>query len=406
MPTEEATTSRVAATLGRPAAVTAAILGPLGPAQLTCIRSWKEKGYKVVFVHVAQSDKKNFMITGLVDGYLPISQKKLQTRDGVAALSAFLRKHRACGITAVAYGMIAFLWRIRSDLPPGVELWVTSQESLSLLQSKRRQIALATEVGLPVLDTWYVFSEADIKIPAKAFPLAVRPDVVGAISPGFKLLVAASSDELLSIVRSLRRIDHPLVLQPYTKGYNVAVHGYRSPTTGDCDLSAFAVRWMFEGVTLSIHPTRIPPSLATKCRNYIARSKLEGVYHFEFLFERETKTYYFLDLNGRLGGTTGKVFRCGYDEPDILVRAFAGEKISLPALAGSRATTATNKLAILKLILHKLGGSLERYDKIKFPLSTLLYVSIAGLFLWKDEIVSIRYFRSTLAFLYQAARRW
>jgi hypothetical protein len=346
------------------------------------------------------------MLGGLVDGYLQLSPEELKTRDGVASLSDFLQRHRACGITAIAYEIIRFLWQIRTDLPAGVELWVTSQESLSLLQSKRKQIALAEEVGLQLMDTWYVSSEADIKVPANAFPIVLRPDIPRSVSPSFKLLVAGCREKLQSIIQGLNRIDQPLILQPYKNGYNIVVHGYWSPKTASCDLSAFIVKWTFEGVTLSIHPTQIPSSLARKCCEYIARSRVHGVFHFEFLLEKETETYYFLDLNGRMGGTTGKVFRCGYDEPDVLVRAFTGKEISLPELARGRSTTATNKLSVIKLILYRILGRLEKYDDIKFPMPKILYVGFAGLFLWKDEVFSIKYFRSTIIFLYQVARRW
>jgi len=71
----------------------------------------------------------------------------------------------------------------------------------------------------------------------------------------------------------------------------------------------------FEGITLELKPFPIDERIAGCCRNFVNEVGLTGPFHFELLYSAETSIFHYLEINPRLGGTTDKVFRLGFDEP-------------------------------------------------------------------------------------------
>src|SRR5690606_1311455 len=76
------------------------------------------------------------------------------------------------------------------------------------------------------------------------------------------------------------------------------------------------------GVAITLKPQRTDPSLLDRCRHFVDMLGYVGVYHFDLLKDERSDAAYFLEINGRLGGTTAKVHAYGYDEPAMLLRAF------------------------------------------------------------------------------------
>lgn len=372
------------------------ILGPLGPAQLACIRSWTRSGFAVGFVHVTEGNPLP-LIEGAVTSYLQISPDVLQTEAGIVRLHDFLSRHRATGLTCLSYAMARWLTRIKDRLPLETALWVTELNVIDTLESKSMQTQLARKVGLTLLRSFEIGGLIREIIPDNAFPLVVRPDDPTTISPIFKMQFIEDRTALAAFVARFMRIDRPLIAQPYVRGRNFVVHGYRT-RSGESSHQGFLVDRMLDGVTLTLTPAEIPSDLDQKCEQFVNELGLTGIYHFEFLHELESNLYYFLEINGRLGGTTAKVYRCGFDEPGLIPHCYGKEQ---PTVQHIIAVTATSKQALIKCLLRTFRGDTTIFD---YPCGTIgdrLRDLLPGLLLWKDEIIDWRDLRTTIAYFLQ-----
>ena len=79
-------------------------------------------------------------------------------------------------------------------------------------------------------------------------------------------------------------------------------------------MQAFVAPRKFEGVTLTIMPAVFPPNVEQYCRDFVESAGVTGCFHFELLFSPYDNRAWFLEINVRLGGTTDKVTRLGFDE--------------------------------------------------------------------------------------------
>lgn len=372
------------------------ILGPLGPAQLACIRSWARSGFAVGFVHVTEG-RSLPLIKGAVTSYLQISPDVLQTEAGIARLHDFLSRHRATGLTCLSYAMARWLNRIKGRLPLETALWVAELDVIDKLESKSMQNRLARSVGLTLLRSFEVSKLAREIIPDDAFPLVLRPDDPTTVSPIFKMQFIEDRTALTAFVARFVRIDRPLIAQPYVRGRNFVVHGYRT-RSGESGHQGFLVDRMLDGVTLTLTPAEMPPDLDQKCKQFANKLGLTGIYHFEFLHELESNLYYFLEINGRLGGTTAKAYRCGFDEPGLIPHCYGKEWSTIQHII---AVTATSKQALVKCLLRTFRGDTTIFD---YPCGTIkdrLRDLLPGLLFWRDEIIDWRDPRTTIAYFLQ-----
>src|SRR5699024_2858239 len=149
-------------------------------------------------------------------------------------------------------------------------------------------------------------------------PLVLRPDDPSRTRPAFKMEFITNSLELEKFLISLSHFDCTLLGQPFIHGPNLVIHGIRTTNGKHRHLAAFSVKSKLNGVSLTVEPTNLPSHISQGCKSFVDRIGHIGVYHFEFLQDPENGRYYFLEINGRLGGTTGKVFAAGYNEPSHL----------------------------------------------------------------------------------------
>lgn len=383
----------------------AAIVGPFGPAQLTCIRSWKAKGMNVVFIHLAEEDIDVWQIHSLVDDYLRLTTKQYLSEEGRALLFAFLVEKRVNGVTALSYSTIRRIHQLsqHSEWPESLTPWVVRYETLDFLEAKREQTALAESCGMCVAATAYLATSEDVAIVDFPFPWVLRPDGPNSVSPMFKVEFIESISQFANFLSRSVRIQKPVVAQPFLNGTNIVVHGARS-ATGAANLHyAFEVPSMLDGVSLTLRPIPMPEQLAQSCKEFVDRAGIVGVYHFEFRQSDVNDKYYFLEINGRLGGTTGKVFRLNYDEPWLMAQCFNSDSLQPQEL--TLASTASNRLAILKAIRLTFNGRLTVFDYPSGKLHTRLANLFLGVFVWRDEILYRNGLRSGLLFLIDSVRR-
>lgn len=370
-----------------------ALIGPYGPAQIACLRSWRRLGLPVLFVHLG--DRPLPLGQRVASRTVTLPSALAGTPAGAARLAAALREHGADGITCLSESLAGWLHRLHAAGTLPAAPWVAPPEALARLASKAVQTDMAAASGLPVLPTLAV--TRDSVLPPEAFPLVLRPDDPATVAPGFKALLLHRPAELAEVLAGLRRLDRPLVAQRLIVGPNLVVHGARAAATGEVfALAAFRVDRKFEGVTLRMGATALDPALAEGCRRFAAAIGVTGCFHFEFIEDADGRPW-FLEMNGRLGGTTGKVFALGYDEPRHLLAAF------VPALGDDRLRLAsgwaTGKQALVKAALRRLQG---RQDPLDYPLrstAATLAETAAGLLAWREETWRPAWPVTTLAYL-------
>src|SRR5439155_23157230 len=109
---------------------------------------------------------------------------------------------------------------------------------------------------------------------------------------------------------------------------------------------------------------------------------------------------YFLEINTRLGGTTDKVARLGYDEPLLSLQAFGliGPKRAEPA---SCARPVVNKRAILKHMIQAARGRLSALDYPPVSPVRHLWRSSLELVTARDSVLDLRDIRGSMWFYLQ-----
>lgn len=379
-----------------------AIIGPLGPAQLACIRSWTARGWPALFIHLGERPAPA-VLRGMLAGYLHVPNS-VADANCVTWVRGFLDQYRATGLTCLSYNLMRWLHQHEAEWPPTVTLWIATEQALPVLRSKERQIEIARAVGLPLLESMPVGKACAGHIPPQHFPLVLRPDDESKIAPSFKMELIANERKLADFLDSRSRIECSVIGQRFINGPNLVVHGARTRDGVHRHLAGFIVHRKLDGVSLTIEPVQLSPAIAEGCRAFVEHMSHVGIYHFELLFDAHSDTYYFLEINGRLGGTTGKVFAAGYDEPLHLVEAFCDDALTSPACQSHpRAHVYTNKRSVGRAILVAVQGKGTIFDYPGAGSRRSSWALLGGLFRWHDEIFMSGHFRSALAYTMHAA---
>ena len=151
-------------------------------------------------------------------------------------------------------------------------------------------------------------------------------------------------------------------------------------------MQGFLAARKFKGLALTLEAMSIPKELADKAVAFAEHFDLSGVFHLDFVLSESSGEPQFLEVNCRLGGTTGKAVACEYEEPLYLLAAYGLEDppplhVTLPpedasghsaAPAGHRTidthhSNSANKLvanrqALCKYLYRALRGRTERHD--------------------------------------------
>ena len=326
-----------------------------------------------------------------------IHPRELFTEEGLLKIDAFLKEFRATGIMAIQEAVSCWINENRGRMSSEAAIWAAPSPVIQSVLSKGEQLKVAREVGLELLPTYLVDKHLDGigEIPPEQFPLCLRPDGPRSVSPGFKVRLARNAQDLAKSIEQLTRIDQPLLAQPFMNLPNLVVHGSRTVGGKAIGMQAFLVERKFQGVTLTIRPVPMPELLERKCVEFVDRFAMTGCFHFEFLYDARSGRAYFLEINGRLGGTTAKVYACGYDEPLFALESYGVCRCSRPKIQNS---VVAGRHALLKYCVHTLTNRVTSLDyPIEPPLRRLLK-ALHALFTCRDEILSFTDFRGTLAF--------
>ena len=287
------------------------------------------------------------------------------TAQGLKVVVDLVKSVSARALLANDDKILLWLARNRAAFEPGCAVLASSAESLQRLFDKRNQIELAKKSGFTVLPTWLIESVGDVhQIAVEHFPVCIRPSRLDSVQPNFKAEVLDSSLALTHFVQSLSVIREQLIVQPFVSGPNLVVHGVRSPGGQITAMKAFIAYRKHQGFTLALRPERLSPELELCCRKFAELSDLSGSFHYDLLVSSEDGKVYFLEVNARLGGTTDKVWRLGFDEPGALLEAFG----VTPVLAQTRQTPTVPFVVGKRLMAHNLIAALRgRLPVIDFP---------------------------------------
>lgn len=375
------------------------LLGPLVPASLTFARSCKAHNVRPYLLEPGPGPGLWHRYARSWAAGATLGPAREGTPEGLAAIRRYVDAVTADALIAIGDESQHWLAVNRAVLEPRCLLLAPSVSSLEAVSSKDRQIRLALEAGFEVLPTWYLDAPAAVAaIPWSSFPLCLRPSCPAAVEPSFKVRVVQTPEALARILEGLRFVSAPLIAQPFKALPNLVVHGARTEAGRILTMAGFLATRKFEGMTLSLRRWRIPLAVEAACRSFVDAVRLAGCFHFELLCSPTDERAYFLEINARLGGTTDKVTRLGYDEPMLCLAAFGLLDADASRIAPSTSRGVVNKRTVVRHLISALAGKLSEIDyppagRIRSALRSLfeLLVFKDSTFDWRDPWGSIRY---------------
>jgi predicted ATP-grasp superfamily ATP-dependent carboligase len=360
------------------------LVSPWAPVALAVARSLKRRG---IGVHLLQPTAQRFprWSFSVIEGATRLPEALVGTDDGIDMIHADAARVGASALVAVRDQDLLWIAAHRDRFEPACRLLAPTPAWLTTLLSKRRQIDVARRAGLTVLPTHEIERTEDADdVPDAAFPLVLRPDLDGAVNPMFKARMATSRGELRDIIQACRRLDAPLLAQPFQRLPNLLVHGARTVAGEIIASRCYLVPRKLDGVTLALEPVPFPDGLEERCRRFAALAGLTGCYHFEFLFSPADAHAFFLEVNVRLGGTTDKVVRTGFDEPALLLQAYGLLPVQPPRV--ERGRRVVNKRVLIKHIGRALNGTLTELDYPEASRLGHVLASCRDLLVAKDSV--------------------
>ena len=256
------------------------------------------------------------------------------------------------------------LWlAVNQDLLPAeCKFLMSGKETLLDIQSKHDQLPIARRSGFNTLPTWELFQKSDVcGIDPAAYPVCLRPSAPHEVQPQFKIELLQSPSKLKAFLEGRIWGPGPLLVQPFLPLPTVVVHGVRSESGELLALESFIAGMRFEAMSLELRPFPMDGRLAECCRNFANGVGMTGPFHFDLLYSGETSTFHYLEVNPRLGGTTDKVLRLGFDEPLLTLAAY-GFDVRPHQYRAQKGRSVINRRAMLKHISWILRGRLSPLD--------------------------------------------
>lgn len=377
-----------------------AMLGPLGPAQLACFRSWREAGIRTHFIDTEERPLPG-LLRGIVDHYHHVGALRGLDAKALQQVLQVLKEAGSQYLCCLGERLAVRLWQERESFAGLAQVLTIPAELMMRLESKVEQAELGRRAGFDVLPTLLIDADnAERSGPALKFPQVIRPDRAS-LDPAFKAEFIEDASALLRFVLA-RPVSAPrVVAQPFVNGPNVVVHGSRSEHGEVGRMHAFIGRLKHGGVTVSLEPFELPTEVETACCRFVNELELCGVFHFDLMLDPETGRIWFLEVNARFGGTTAKVLAAGYDEPRAMLQAFGLLAVDVNERPLDALRPVVNRMAALKCLLAGIRGKGSRID-YPFPNRTQqVWASLRAICGYRDEVLTLRDLRSALAFLSQ-----
>lgn len=374
------------------------LFGSFNEAFLTSARSYKAHGIKVFFFEI--SEKKNWeKYSSCIEGGIVINPQSIIKSQLKNLFRQYIKDIRADAICAMSEYYHLWLQENKEFfLETNAIILSSNLSSLKFVSNKIDQINLAREIGFNILPTWVITNIEDCNtIPINRYPLCLRPysNHVLERKDNFKVKIIYSIVELRSFI-SNRSLKKGIVVQPFLDLPNLVVHGVRSKNGNILEIEFFRAIRKFKGVTLSLKKNKISIDIKNKCIEFAEKSNFVGCFHFDFLWSEEDSIGYFLESNLRLGGTTGKVMKMGYDEANLLINAFGLKGKNEKNIFLQQFGYVTDKRALCEHILSVLKGTTTQLDHPNFGMLPDLLYSLYELIFVKSSVFSWRDIRGSL----------
>ena len=321
----------------------------------------------------------------------------VHTKEGIGLIASILGRYRDVSLYTISESMAGWLVSNRTELELYTRLLLQDKDVVTNILSKEQQAGAAEKAGLSLLNTYYLTGDTQSlsNIRKEDYPLCIRPSGPGSVRPSFKVEIASDKNSLEEFMSGRKYAGRGIMAQPFLNTPNLVVHGSRRQNGKTIGLQGFLVERKFEGLTLTIRPLDLPEHFLSKCVRFTEIMKIVGPYHFEFLWDKEAGTSWFLEVNARLGGTTAKVYALGYDEPGYLLDAW-GYPVKIQEQILNR--TAASKMVLLKYLLFTLKGKITPLD---YPHGEnrihRIIMAAKGLAVYTDDILSLRDVKSAFS---------
>jgi predicted ATP-grasp superfamily ATP-dependent carboligase len=378
------------------AVFTVALLGEFGAPIVTAARSFRDAGIAVAILSVGTGEPELWSSAVSFASYMRLEDAG--TPAGLAVIRDFIQQTNAQALLPFWDAQILWLAANQDALPLTCKLLTSSQEALQAVQSKRAQRHVAQRCGFSVLPTWELARRQDVaRIDPAAYPVCLRPSLAAEVKPAFKVEVLRSLSALRAFLDCRTWGDEPLLVQPFLPLPSVVVHGARAESGEILVLEAFIAPMKFEGVSLELRPFPLDEHLARCCRKFVDHMGITGPFHFDLLYCPESGSYHYLEINARLGGTTDKVFKLGFDEPLLTLAAY-GFDVAVRPYHAAEGRSVLNRRSLLKHMVSVAQGRLSLLDyPVVSPFRHLL-LSLRAFFWDKDSIACARDLRGTWLF--------
>jgi len=339
------------------------ILGASAPLLATARRAMKST--RIHLIELMRGPKTSHReLAGIETGRIAMDLSQVGTAEGLAVVKAFTEKVKADALLTDDDWALMWLARNRAHFEPACRILAPDSAIQERMWDKSYQVRLAEQSGFDVLPTYTLNAAEDIAaIPSEAFPVVLRPSYINSAQPPFKARVLATHDELRSLYAATRWT-HPPIVQRFCLGPNQILHGVRAQSGEWLGLRLFNVYRKYHGFSASMEPIPLPAGMEAAARQFVEAAGLTGPFHFDLLVSEAEEKVYFLEINCRLGGTTGKVIELGFDEPGLTFSAFNVVTASpLPPLRGNRL-----RVTSLRLNLTQAWNDLcNRRDPLAYP---------------------------------------
>jgi predicted ATP-grasp superfamily ATP-dependent carboligase len=372
---------------------TIALYGDFGPPILTAARSFNDAGLEVVVLGIGSG--KPSVWSNAVSRAELMRPEDVGTPAGISVLNDFIRRTKAQALLAFWEPHMLWLAAHRDLLHQSCRLLMSSKEPLQAVQSKHDQVSIARHAGFSILPTWELFQKSDVcRIDPSAYPVCLRPSVPQEVGPPFKAEVLESQSKLDWFLEGRTWGPGPLLVQPFLPLPTVVIHGVRSESGELLVLEGFIATMRFQAITLELRPFPLDAAIAECCRKFVDEAGLTGPFHFDLLYSAETNTFHFLEINPRLGGTTDKVFRLGFDEPLWTLAAY-GFDVRARRYRAPGDRSVVNRRSVLKHMLWVMRGRLSPLDYPLVGSFRHLLLSLRCILGAEDSITSAKDLRGT-----------
>lgn len=296
--------------------------------------------------------------------------------DWLEAVKNFSASCEEIYVVCVSYDVARRIYELEKS---NIKMMYASLAVIEIAQSKKLQNGYAQQAGFHLLNTHYS-NEIGFDPEQYKYPLVVRP-VSEQNAADFKVEIVYKADELKTLATKC-----DIVAQTFARGMKVVIHASRC-SSGAISQFHFSIPISYAGFTVRMDRCDLISQLVKPVETMLELIDYVGVCHFEVI--EEDGQFYFLDLNLRLGGTTGKVAKLGYNEFFELLRInhIAAESITLWT-ASHHQRTVVSKIALIKAIVALFRGQWKQTDYPHLQGYKLFSCLLKNIIAGSDEIYS------------------